>query len=170
MKAKLTKLFVEFFESAKASGVILLLCTIVAILIANSPWGRSVLDFWHLKVGFETGGLALKYSVEHWINDGLMAIFFLLVGLEIERELYIGELSDLKRASLPIFAALGGMATPALFHFMLNRGTATQAGIGIPMATDIAFALGVLAMLGDRVPASLKVFLAALAIIASSTW
>ena len=165
MKAKLTKLFVEFFESAKASGVILLLCTIVAILIANSPWGRSVLDFWHLKVGFETGGLALKYSVEHWINDGLMAIFFLLVGLEIERELYIGELSDLKRASLPIFAALGGMATPALFHFMLNRGTATQAGIGIPMATDIAFALGVLAMLGDRVPASLKVFLAALAII-----
>ncbi len=106
----------------------------------------------------------MKYSVEHWINDGLMAIFFLLIGLEIERELYIGELSDLKNATLPIFAAIGGMAMPALLHFLFNRGTGTQGGIGIPMATDIAFALGALALLGSKVPVSLKIFLAALAI------
>jgi NhaA family Na+:H+ antiporter len=103
--------------------------------------------------------------VDHWVNDGLMAIFFLLIGLEIEREIYIGELSDLKNASLPIFAALGGMAIPALFYFLINRGTNTQNGFGIPMATDIAFALGVLALLGNKVPATLKVFLTALAII-----
>lgn len=165
MPTRLTKLFVEFFESEKASGVILILCTIASIIIANSPLGKSFVDFWHIKVGFETGSLALKYSVEHWINDGLMAIFFLLIGLEIERELYAGELSDLKRASLPIFAALGGMAMPSLLHFLLNRGTETQSGIGIPMATDIAFALGVLALLGNRVPIALNIFLVALAII-----
>jgi NhaA family Na+:H+ antiporter len=165
MKAKLTKLFVEFFESEQASGVILILCTVTSIIIANTYLGKNYSDFWHTKIGIEIGGLALKYSVEHWINDGLMAIFFLLIGLEIERELYIGELSDLKNATLPIFAAIGGMATPALFHFVFNRGTETQAGIGIPMATDIAFALGVLALLGSRVPVALKIFLTALAII-----
>src|SRR5262245_42253783 len=165
MKIRLTKLFVEFFESEQASSLILILCTIVSIVIANSPWGSGFLDFWHAKIGIEMSGLALKYSLEHWINDGLMAIFFLLIGLEIERELYIGELSDLKSALLPILAALGGMATPALLYFLINRGTATQAGVGIPMATDIAFALGVLALLGSRVPVSLKIFLAALAII-----
>lgn len=165
MKTKLTKLFVEFFESEQASGIILILCTVTSIIIANSYWGKSYADFWHAKIGIEIGGIALRYSVEHWINDGLMAIFFLLIGLEIERELYIGELSDLKNATLPIFAAIGGMATPALFHFALNQGTATQAGVGIPMATDIAFALGVLALLGSRVPVALKIFLTALAII-----
>jgi Na+:H+ antiporter, NhaA family len=148
MKTHLTTLFTEFLESEKASGIILIVCTLAAIVIANSPFGKGFLDFWHLKVGFEIGSIHLKYSVEHWINDGLMAIFFLLIGLEIERELYVGELSDLKNASLPIFAALGGMVTPALLHFGLNWGTATQGGIGIPMATDIAFALGVLALLG----------------------
>ena len=162
---KLTKLFIEFFESEKASGVILILCTTISIIIANSYFGKGYLDFWHTKVGFETSSIFLKYSVEHWINDGLMAIFFLLIGLEIERELYIGELSDLKNATLPVFAAIGGMATPAIFHFLFNRGTETQAGVGIPMATDIAFALGVLALLGSRVPISLKIFLTALAII-----
>jgi Na+:H+ antiporter, NhaA family len=165
MKTKLTKLFLEFFDSEQSSGIILIFCTIVSILIANSFLGKDYLHFWHTEVGFEIGTLTLKYSIEHWVNDGLMAIFFLLIGLEMERELYIGELSDLKNATLPIFAAVGGMATPALIHFLFNQGTLTQAGGGIPMATDIAFALGVLALLGSRVPLSLKVFLTALAII-----
>jgi len=165
MNAKLTKLFMEFFNSEQTSGVILILCTITSIVIANSSFGKGFMDFWHMKFGFETGGIALNYSLEHWINDGLMAVFFLLIGLEIERELYVGELSDLKSASLPIVAAIGGMVLPALFYFLLNQGTETQGGIGIPMATDIAFALGVLALLGNKIPSSLKVFLTALAII-----
>ena len=162
---KLTKLFTEFFESEKSSGIILILCTLISIVIANSPLGKAYIDFWHIKLGFETGGIALNQSLEHWINDGLMAIFFLLIGLEIEREIYVGELSNLKNASLPIVAAIGGMVVPALFHFLFNRGTETQNGFGVPMATDIAFALGVLALLGNRAPVSLKVFLTALAII-----
>jgi NhaA family Na+:H+ antiporter len=166
MKIKLTKLFVEFFDSAKASGIILILCTITSIAIANSYFGNGYLDFWHTKVGLEIGNtISLKYSLEHWINGGLMAIFFLLIGLEIERELYVGELSNPKAASLPIVAAIGGMAMPALLHFLLNRGTESLGGAGIPIATDIAFALGVLALLGNRVPASLKIFLVSLAII-----
>ena len=162
---RLTKLFLEFFKSEQASGVILIFCAVASIAIANSPSGGSYLEFWRSKVGFELSSFALDQSVEHWINDGLMAVFFLLIGLEIERELYIGELSSLKKASLPLLAAVGGMAFPALFHFLFNRGTEFQNGIGIPMATDIAFALGVLALLGSRIPASLKVFLAALAIV-----
>jgi NhaA family Na+:H+ antiporter len=165
MKTKLTRLFIEFFDSEQASGIVLIACTITSILIANSVFGSGFIDFWHRKVGFDAGFLSLHYSVEHWINDALMAIFFLLIGLEIEREIYIGELSDLQNASLPIFAAIGGMALPALFYFLINRGTGTQNGFGIPMATDIAFALGVLALLGNRIPASLKIFLTALAII-----
>lgn len=166
MITRLTKLFIDFFESEQASGVILILCMVTSIAIANSYFGNGYIDFWLTKVGFEIGNtIFLKYSLEHWINDGLMAIFFLLIGLEIERELYIGELSDLRNATLPIFAAIGGMAIPALLHFLLNRGTETQAGMGIPIATDIAFALGVLAILGSRVPISLKIFLAALAIM-----
>lgn len=162
---KLTKLFAEFFESEQASGIILILCTVTSLIIANSPLGERYLEFWHAKIGIDAGGVHLKYSLEHWVNDGLMAIFFLLIGLEIEREIYVGELSDLKNAALPIFAAIGGMLTPALFHFLLNRGLETQSGFGIPMATDIAFALGVLALLKSRIPVSLKVFLTALAII-----
>lgn len=165
MKIKVTKLFAEFFDNEKTSGIVLIFCTLVSILIANTYFGTAYADFWHTKIGFEIGGLALKYSVEHWVNDGLMAIFFLLIGLEIERELYVGELSDLRNATLPIFAAIGGITIPALLHFLFNRGTATQSGVGIPMATDIAFALGVLALLGRRIPLSLKVFLTALAII-----
>jgi Na+:H+ antiporter, NhaA family len=165
VNTRLTRLFTEFFDSEKSSGIILLLCTLISIGIANSPIGKQFIDFWHIKLGFEAGGIALNHSLEHWVNDGLMAIFFLLIGLEIEREIYIGELSNLKNALLPIAAAIGGMAVPALFHFLLNRGTETQNGIGIPMATDIAFALGVLALLGNKIPPSLKVFLAALAII-----
>ena len=165
MKTKLTSLFVEFSKSAQASGIILAFCTVTSIVIANSNFGVDYARLWHTEIGFQMGGIALKYSVEHWINDGLMAVFFLLIGLEIERELYVGELSNPKNATLPVFAALGGMATPALLHFLLNQGTETQSGVGIPIATDIAFALGALALLGSRVPISLKIFLTALAII-----
>lgn len=153
----LSNTFKRFFDSEKSGGILLIVCTIISLGIANSPVGESYLHFWHTNVG----GL----SIEHWVNDALMAIFFLLIGLELERELYSGELSSLKNALLPIFAAAGGIAVPALIHFSLNTGTPTQAGIGIPMATDIAFALGVLALLGDRIPASLKVLLAALAVM-----
>jgi NhaA family Na+:H+ antiporter len=162
---KLTKLFTDFFESEQSSGIVLILCTVVSLGIANSMLGPGYLELGHAKIGFDAGVIHLKYSLEHWINDGLMAIFFLLIGLEIEREIYVGELSDWENASLPIFAAMGGMLTPALIHFLLNRGTETQSGFGVPMATDIAFALGVLALLRSRIPASLKVFLTALAII-----
>ena len=158
-------LVTEFLESEQASGIVLIVATLMAIGWANSSLGPAFIGFWQQKVGFAGAGIELKMSVEHWINDGLMAVFFLLIGLEIEREFYIGKLASWKAASLPGFAALGGMALPALCHFLFNQGTPTQAGIGIPMATDIAFALGVLALLGERVPASLKIFLAALAII-----
>ena len=157
VKRKLSKTFKAFFDSGKSSGILLIICTVISLLITNSAFGKNYLDFWHLYLG----GL----SIEHWVNDALMAIFFLLIGLELERELYVGELSNFKNALLPIFAAIGGLATPALIHFILNNGTPTQAGIGIPMATDIAFALGVLALLGSRVPASLQVFLTALAVM-----
>lgn len=162
---RLTKLFKEFFASEQSSSIVLILCTLASLVAANSPIGASYIEFWHRHVGFEAGDLHLKYSLEYWINDGLMAVFFLLIGLEIERELYGGELSSWKNASLPLLAAAGGMAFPALFHFLLNRGTEFQNGVGIPMATDIAFALGVLALLGSKIPASLKIFLAALAIV-----
>ena len=165
MKTKLTRLFIEFFNSEQASGILLIACTLTSILIANSLFGKDFMDFWHREAGFDAGFIALHQSVEHWINDGLMIVFFLLIGLEIEREIYIGELSDLKNASLPIFAAIGGMVTPALFYLWINWGTPTQNGFGIPMATDIAFALAVLGLLGSRIPAALKVFLTALAII-----
>ncbi len=157
VKRNLSRSFNDFFHSEKASGILLILCTLISLAITNLTSGASYLRLWQTDVG----GL----SAEHWINDGLMAIFFLLIGLELERELYVGELSDFKNALLPIFAAVGGICLPALIHFVLNNGTPTQAGIGIPMATDIAFALGVLALLGDRVPASLKVYLTALAVI-----
>ncbi len=154
---KLSNTFKNFFEAEKSSGVLLIIGTVVSLLLANSMIGANYLSLWQMSVG----GL----SVEHWVNDALMAIFFLLIGLELERELYNGELSSLKNALLPVFAAVGGIALPALIHFSLNAGTPTQAGIGIPLATDIAFALGVLALLGNRVPASLKVLLTALAVM-----
>ena len=150
--------FQRFFHSTKASGIVLILCTVASLIVANSAYSGAYLGFWHATFA----GL----SVEHWVNDGLMAIFFLLIGLELERELYNGELSDIRKAMLPLIAALGGVGVPALIHFLLNGGTPMQAGIGIPMATDIAFALGVLALLGrSAVPASLKIFLTALAVM-----
>jgi len=157
IEKQLSATFRRFIHSRKAGAVLLILCTLASLVVANSAWGEGYLAFWHQKVA----GL----SIEHWVNDALMAIFFLLIGLELERELYNGELSDLRNAMLPIVAAVGGITVPALIHFMLNGGTATQAGIGIPMATDIAFALGVLSLLGSRVPASLKIFLTALAVM-----
>ncbi|MFW5432353.1 MAG: Na+/H+ antiporter NhaA [Methylophilaceae bacterium] len=149
--------FYTFFESEKTSGIFLILCTIASLAIANSILGHDYLSFWQLKLG--------PLSTEHWINDGLMAIFFLLIGLELKRELISGELSNFRHALLPITAAIGGMVVPAAIHFGLNAGTATQSGIGIPMATDIAFALGILALLGSRIPLSLKVFVVAFAVI-----
>ena len=165
MKQVLSKLFNDFFNSEKTGGFVLIACTILSILIANSPIGENYLHFWHQTVGFDNNNIHLNYPIEYWINDGLMAIFFLLVGLEIEREIYVGELSSFKNALLPIFAALGGMLVPAIIHFAINKGTDTQSGFGIPMATDIAFALGVLSLLGNKVPAYLKIFLIAFAII-----
>ncbi|MCC2972109.1 Na+/H+ antiporter NhaA [Massilia sp. IC2-476] len=157
IERRLSHTFKALFASSKAGGIVLIACTLVSLSIANSTLGPGYLGFWHQYVA----GL----SIEHWVNDALMAIFFLLIGLELERELYNGELSDLRNAMLPMLAAAGGIAVPALIHFAFNSGTPTQAGVGIPMATDIAFALGVLALLGSRVPASLKIFLTALAVM-----
>ncbi|MGB8190502.1 MAG: Na+/H+ antiporter NhaA [Chitinophagaceae bacterium] len=158
-------LFKDFFQSEKAGGFILIACTAVSLIIANTQWGGNYLQYWHSYIDLSFPGVDLNYSIEHWVNDGLMAIFFLLVGLEIERELYVGELSSFKNAVLPVLAAAGGMLVPALIHLFFNAGTETQAGFGIPMATDIAFALGILSLVSNKVPVALKVFLAALAII-----
>lgn len=157
MKKITSRLFNEFFNSEKSAGLLLLACTIISLSISNSPSGEAYTGIWHTELA--------GHHLVHWINDGLMAIFFLLIGLELKRELYIGELSDIRKASLPAFAALGGMLVPAGIYMLINKGTPYQAGAGIPMATDIAFALGILSLLGNRVPASIKVFLTALAII-----
>src|SRR5690606_15077694 len=138
----------------KAGGLILIGCAIISLLLANSAFGPSYHHFFETKFAGE--------SLEYWINDGLMTIFFLLIGLELEREIYKGELSNIKDAMLPIFGAIGGMIVPAGIFLLFNFGTETQSGAGIPMATDIAFALGILSLLGSRVPTSLKVFLTAL--------
>ncbi|WP_319243980.1 Na+/H+ antiporter NhaA [uncultured Propionivibrio sp.] len=153
----LTETFQRFIASERAGGYLLIAATLIAIALANSPVGPAYQAVWQGKV--------LGLSVEHWINDGLMAVFFLLVGLELERELYVGELSELGKAMLPLVAAVGGMLAPALAHYAFNAGTSTQGGFGIPMATDIAFALGILSLLGNRVPAALKVFVVAFAVI-----
>lgn len=165
MQERIKSLFDEFFESEKSSGIILIFATIVSLLLANSALGANYLKLWDTEVGIKIGSFELYKSLGYWINEGLMAFFFLLVGLEIERELYVGELSTKEKAFLPVLAAIGGMAVPALLYFSFNKGTETASGIGIPMATDIAFALGILSLLGNRVPFSLKIFLAALAII-----
>jgi NhaA family Na+:H+ antiporter len=153
---RLTKLFNDFFESEKG-GVLLIVCTTISLLLANSSVSESYLNFWH----FKFAGL----STENWINEGLMAVFFLLIGLELKREIFVGELSNIKNAMLPVFAAVGGMIIPAAIFAFLNYGTITQSGAGIPMATDIAFAIGILSLLGNRVPTSLKILLTAIAVI-----
>ncbi|WP_291287932.1 Na+/H+ antiporter NhaA [Flavobacterium sp.] len=154
---KLTKTFKAFFNNEKSGGLLLLFVTIISLYLANSSFQTEYIAFWEKDLN--------GHSITHWINDGLMTIFFLLIGLELEREIYHGELSNIKNASLPIMAALGGMLVPAAIFLVLNFGTATQNGAGIPMATDIAFAIGILSLLGKKVPSSLKVFLTALAVI-----
>ena len=153
----LTKAFKDFLANEQAGSFILITCTVLSLIIANTAAGESYVGFWHSYLG--------PLTIEYWVNDLLMAIFFLLIGLELKRELYVGELSSVKRALLPIIAAVGGIVVPAGIHFAFNGGTPTQPGVGIPMATDIAFALGILSLLGNRVPASLKVFLVALAVM-----
>ncbi|RYY67143.1 MAG: Na+/H+ antiporter NhaA, partial [Chitinophagaceae bacterium] len=154
---KLTKIFHAFFNSEKSGGLILIACAVLSLILANSGIKNSYINFWNTSLN--------GHTYTHWINDGLMAIFFLLIGLELEREVYIGELSNVKNAMFPAIAALGGVAIPALIYTAFNYGTALQSGAGIPMATDIAFAIGVLSLLGNKVPLNLKIFITALAVI-----
>ncbi len=157
--------FRRFLQTEQASGMLLICCAAFSIIIANTNLGNSYQQFWKTTIGFGIGFISLKESVLYWVNDGLMAVFFLVVGLEIKRELLVGELATPKKALLPVVAACGGMLIPAAIYALFNTGKVTAIGWGIPMATDIAFALGVLALVGKRVPLSLKVFLIALAVI-----
>ncbi len=157
--------FQKFAHAEASGGIVLLIAALSALVWANSPWGESYHHLWETKLTLGTPGFSLTESLHHWINDGLMAVFFFVVGLEIKREILVGELASVKQAALPLFAALGGMVAPALVFVALTAGTEDVIGWGVPMATDIAFALGIAALLGKRVPTSLKVFLAALAIV-----
>lgn len=157
--------FARFFRSEAAGSVLLLAATATALVWANSPWAGSYADLLHAHLGVSWHGSVHALSLHHWVNDGLMAVFFFVVGLEIKRELVVGQLSSLRSAVLPVAAALGGLLVPAALYLVLNAGGPGARGWGIPMATDIAFALGVLALLGPRVPLGLKVFLTALAIV-----
>jgi NhaA family Na+:H+ antiporter len=156
--------FGRFMRTESSGGIVLIACTVAAVFLANSPWSGAYHHFWETELSVGVGGYRLAYPLHHWINDGLMAVFFFLVGLEIKREVLVGELASARRAALPIAGALGGMLVPALVFTLFNLGGPGAAGWGIPMATDIAFALGILALLGKRTPVALKVFLAALAI------
>ena len=160
---ELSKYFQKFFHSSKTSGILLILCVFLSLIVANTSSAEGFQNFLDTKIGTEI--FHLNYSLSVWINDGLMAIFFLLVGLEIKRELVEGELSDIKKASLPIFAAIGGMLIPALIFIAFNHSTDYKNGWAIPMATDIAFSLAIISLLGKSVPNSLKIFLSALAIV-----
>lgn len=155
----------HFISKSTTSGMVLFVAAVVAIFFANSPWAEAYHSIWKHQIGFSFGDFELKMSLHHWINDGLMAIFFFVVGLELKRELSNGELASPKKAALPIIAAIGGMLFPALIYTFFNGGTEAAHGWGISMATDIAFALGVLYLLGNKIPLSLKVFLTALAIV-----
>ncbi|AII52707.1 hypothetical protein N008_12070 [Hymenobacter sp. APR13] len=163
----LVRPFTEFFRREAAGGIMLMASAVLALLLANTSWGPAAYfpQIWEKHLKLSLNGVVLDMSLAHWINDGLMSVFFLIVGLEIKREVMEGELSEWRQAALPIAGALGGMLLPALLYFLVNRGLPTQNGWGIPMATDIAFALAVLQLLGPRVPLGLKVFLTALAIV-----
>jgi NhaA family Na+:H+ antiporter len=164
LPVRLREGFAEFLHTEVAGAVALLAATVLALILANSPLYALYDAFWHTQAGVSVGGWQFSESLVHWVNDLLMAFFFFVVGLEIKREVLVGELSVRRKAVLPVLAAVGGMAVPALIYLALNAGGAGSNGWGIPMATDIAFAIGVMALLGDRVPAGLKVFLVALAI------
>ncbi len=153
----ISKIFKAFFDSEKSSGFILIFCTVFSLILTNFVKGNFYQTFWHIQI--------FSKSLEFWINDGLMTVFFLLIGLEIRREIYQGELSELKNALLPVSAALGGMIVPACIYFFFNQNTIYQRGIAIPTATDIAFSLGILSLFGKSIPNALKIFLAALAIV-----
>lgn len=155
----------EFMHAEASGGVVLIACALAALVWANSPWAYSYAALWATKITIGTEGYAISETLLHWINDGLMAVFFFVVGLEIKREVLVGELASLRLAALPVAAALGGMVVPALIYVAINLGGEGARGWGVPMATDIAFALGVLALLGSRAPVSLKIFLTALAIV-----
>ena len=157
--------FNRFLHNESIGGILLLICAIISLVCANVPELNFLHDIWKQDAGISIGSFSLNMKIEHWIIDGLMAIFFFVVGLEIKREMLVGELSSFKHAALPIFAAVGGMIVPALIYSLFNGGTPSANGWGIPMATDIAFAIGILSLLGNRVPEGLKVFLTALAIV-----
>ncbi len=156
--------FGRFARTESAGGLVLIAATIVALIAANTGFAGAYHHLWETPLSLRIGSFALDYSLHHWINDGLMAVFFFVVGLEIKREVLVGELASMRRAALPIAGAVGGMLVPALIFVAFNLGGPGAAGWGIPMATDIAFAMGVLALVGNRAPAPLKIFLAALAI------
>ncbi len=157
--------FNRFLHNESIGGILLLICAVISLVCANVPELNFLHDIWKQDAGISIGSFSLNMKIEHWINDGLMAIFFFVVGLEIKREMLVGELSSFKHAALPIFAAVGGMIVPATIYAVFNGGTPSANGWGIPMATDIAFAIGILSLLGNRVPVGLKVFLTALAIV-----
>jgi NhaA family Na+:H+ antiporter len=162
---RMSRPFLRFLHIEAAGGIVLLICTALALILANSPWAQAFLNFWQIPITISFGDLRLSHSLGHWINDGLMTIFFFVVGLEIKRELVAGELKNRQAAMLPIVAALGGMIVPALFYTLGLRGNEGAAGWGIPMATDIAFVVGFLSLFGKRVPHGLKIFILSLAIV-----
>lgn len=160
-----TSLFERFLHSQASGSIVLIIAAVTAMVWANTPWAKLYHDLSHLDIGVIFAGKTYRMGLAHWVKDGLMTLFFFVVGLEIKREVLLGELSSLRKATLPVMAAVGGCVLPAIIYFLLNRTGQAASGWGIPMATDIAFALGILAILGDRVPAGLKVFLTALAIV-----
>lgn len=157
--------FQTFFQQEASSGILLIIATIIALAWANSPLEKYYVSLWHTDVFIKFGSFEITKDLLHWINDGLMAVFFFVVGLEIKREVMVGELASRRKAILPIVAAIGGMVIPAVLYISVNAGGPAQGGWGIPMATDIAFAIGILSLLGNRVPLSLKVFITAVAIV-----
>lgn len=157
--------FKQFMHVEAASGIVLMVCTVIALILANSPAGHAFHAIWETPIGFRIGGLDLTHSLHHWINDALMALFFFVVGLEVKREVTIGELRDVRKATLPVVAAIGGMVFPALVYLVFQFGKEGQHGWGIPMATDIAFVVGCMAVMGSRVPNGLRIMLLTLAIV-----